>query len=57
MLSFLGLKDRGSLTVESSRENNVEVIIIRQHTTKNSGYHTDSVACGHIARGAWSAVT
>jgi hypothetical protein len=56
---FLGLftsEPAGRLTVESSSENDVDVIIIRQHTTKKSGYHTDPTACRRIARAAWSSV-
>jgi len=46
----------GLLTIESSRESDVEVIILRQTTSKNSGYHTDPDAVRHIARSAWESV-
>lgn len=46
-----------SLTIESSREPEVEVIILRQKTTKNSGYHTNPVAVRNLARTAWESVT
>ena len=42
-----------SLTVEPSREEDVEVIVIRQTTTKQSGYHTDAAAARRIAHFAW----
>jgi hypothetical protein len=41
------------LTIESSREADVEVIVIRQHTTKTSGYHTKPAAIRRIAVAAW----
>jgi len=41
------------LTVEQSREQDVEVIVIRQHTTSTSGYHTGPIVCEQIARTAW----
>jgi hypothetical protein len=41
------------LTVEASREQDVEVIVIRQPTTKTSGYHTKSSAIARISRAAW----
>lgn len=44
-------------TVESSTEEDVEAIVIRQHTTEDSGYHTDATAVHFIARSAWHAVT
>ena len=42
-----------SLTVESNQEEEVEVIVIRQTTTKKTGYHTDRNAIRHIAQTAW----
>lgn len=45
-----------SLTVEPSSESDVEVIVIRQTTTKTSGYHTDAGAVRHIAKIAWQNV-
>ena len=54
LLGFLGLtstKDR--LTIEEGREDEVDVIIIRQHTTKQSGYHTTPAAITNLARTAW----
>lgn len=44
------------LTVETSREEDVEVVVIRQHTTKKSGYHTSPAAAARIARAAHRAV-
>ena len=41
------------LTVESNSEEEVDVIVIRQHTTKTSGYHTKKRAIQTIAQGAW----
>ncbi len=46
-----------SLTVEHSREEEVEVIVIRQKTTKTSGYHTDGAAVRRIAHAAWTSVS
>jgi hypothetical protein len=46
-----------SLTVEPSREDDVEVIVIRQPTTKTSGYHTKASAVRKIAEAAWQGVT
>jgi hypothetical protein len=45
-----------SLTVESNRDAEVEVIVIRQRTTKTSGYHTDAAAIRRIANAAWHSV-
>ena len=42
-----------NLTVEGSREKDVEVIVIRQHTTSTSGYHTGPIVCEQIVRVAW----
>ena len=54
LLSWLGGEDNSRrLTVEQAREDDVDVIIIRQHTTKESGYHTDSSAIVRIATSAW----
>lgn len=55
-LSFFGVAGP-SLTVESSGEGDVEVIVIRQTTTKKTGYHTDAAACRWITRAAWQSVT
>lgn len=44
------------LTIESNREKDVEVIVIRQRTTKTSGYHTKAPAIRHIALAAWQSV-
>ena len=46
-----------SLTVESNRDAEVEVIVIRQPTTKTSGYHTDAAAIRRIANAAWRSVS
>jgi hypothetical protein len=46
-------KKQSRQTIESSREDDVEVIIIRQHTTKKSGYHTKPAAVRQIALTAW----
>ncbi|MFV1965019.1 MAG: hypothetical protein ACC628_06320 [Pirellulaceae bacterium] len=45
-----------NLTVEGTPENDVGVIVIRQHTTKTSGYHTKPKAIARIARAAWRSV-
>ena len=52
-------KERGrtKLTVERNRESDVDVIVIRQHTTKKSGYHTKDAAIRDIVRTAWHAVS
>ena len=47
----------GGITIESSREPDVEVIIIRQKTSKDSGCHTNPDAVRSIARSAWESVT
>jgi hypothetical protein len=44
------------LTVESNRDAEVEVIVIRQPTTKTSGYHTDAAAIRRITNAAWHSV-
>jgi hypothetical protein len=41
------------LTVETNVEQDVEVVVIRQYTTKTSGYHTKPAAISAIARSAW----
>lgn len=56
LLRFLGVSD-SSFTVEGSSESEVEVIVIRQTTTKKTGYHTDAAACRRIAQAAWQSVT
>lgn len=54
LLGWLGITTTdGKLTIERSSEKDVDVIIIRQHTTKQSGYHTDGPVIAKIARGAW----
>ena len=50
-----GERKRGRLTIESSREADVDVIVIRQATTKTSGYHTKPAAIRRIAQAAWHA--
>lgn len=50
-----GRRKKGKLTIEASREDDVDVIVIRQHTTKRSGYHTKPAAIRRIARAAWHA--
>ncbi|RMF74946.1 MAG: hypothetical protein D6744_14000, partial [Planctomycetota bacterium] len=44
------------LLVEPGDESDVDVVVIRQKTTKTSGYHTNATAVRRIARSAWSAV-
>ncbi len=46
-----------TLTVESKRDADVHVIVLRQRTTKNSGYHTDAAAVRKIANVAWNGVS
>lgn len=41
------------LTVETSTEEDVEVVAIRQTTTKKTGYHTKDRAIRRIAGFAW----
>ena len=53
LLAMFQYEEKGKLTIESSRESDVEVIVIRQHTTKQSGYHSKPEAIQHIARAAW----
>jgi hypothetical protein len=43
------------LTVETSREEDAEVIVVRQHTTDKTGYHTNRRKIAIIARTAWRA--
>ena len=50
------VRSASSLTVEPSSEGDVEVTVIRQATTKTSGYHTDSAAVRNIACVAWRSV-
>ncbi|MAT72745.1 MAG: hypothetical protein CMJ58_24970 [Planctomycetaceae bacterium] len=58
LLQFLGItKESGQLTIESKSEKDVDVIVIRQHTTKQTGYHTDPAAIRVIAEMAWSAAS
>jgi hypothetical protein len=42
-----------SLCIEKSEENDVEVVVIRQKTTKESGYHTKPARIREIAQTAW----
>jgi hypothetical protein len=42
-----------TLRVEKSEEDEVEVVVIRQKTTKNSGYHTKPGKIREIAQTAW----
>lgn len=46
-----------TLKVESKQDDEVEVIVLRQRTTKNSGYHTDAAAVRKIANVAWNSVS
>lgn len=46
-----------NLTIETNVEDDVEVIVIRQPTTKTSGYHTKDRVVRHIARFAWDCAT
>ncbi|OPZ16909.1 MAG: hypothetical protein BWZ10_01320 [candidate division BRC1 bacterium ADurb.BinA364] len=43
------------LTIEDKREGDVDIVVIRQKTTRTSGYHTKARAIRDIARGAWEA--
>jgi len=43
------------LTIEKKKEDEVDVIVIRQHTTRQSGYHTKPDAIRCIVRTAWHA--
>jgi len=42
-----------ALTISESHEAEVDVIVLRQRTTKQSGYHTDAAAVRWIAEAAW----
>ena len=47
----------GGLTVETkSRKKDVDVIVLRQHTTRTSGYHTKPAAIARIAASSWISV-
>jgi hypothetical protein len=50
-------KKRDCLTVTVSREKDVDVVVVRQTTTKNSGYHTDGAAIARIAGSVWQGTT
>jgi hypothetical protein len=50
-------REAGRLTVESGSEKDVEVLVIRQTTSKTSGYHTDRGAVVRIAAIAWESVS
>ena len=39
-----------NITVEPRQEKDVQIIVIRQYTTKTSGYHTNSGACLNLFR-------
>jgi len=45
----------GGLTVESKRESDTHVIVLRQTTTRRSGYHTKTGAIREITEAAWLA--
>jgi len=45
----------GGLTVESKRESDTHVIVLRQKTTRQSGYHTKTAAIREITESAWLA--
>jgi len=52
-----GLLDRtadfqppANMVRETKTENDVEIVVLRQHTTKNTGYHTDTTAAYSILR-------
>jgi hypothetical protein len=47
----------GSLTIETNRDQEVEVIVLRQPTSKTSGYHTDPAAVRRITSAAWASVS
>ena len=55
LASLQGAKD-GALTVESSIEKDVDVIVIRQKTSKTSGYHTQGTMVRTITQAAWQSV-
>lgn len=52
-LALFGTSKEKELTISQSHEADVDVIVIRQHTTKQSGYHTDAAAIRWIAEAAW----
>lgn len=45
-----GFQAPKGMTAEFSRQDNVEVFVLRQHTTKTSGYHTTSGKAAQILR-------
>ncbi|NOX56580.1 MAG: hypothetical protein GXP27_19480 [Planctomycetes bacterium] len=54
---LFGIGEAAGLTISRSSEEDVDVIVIRQRTTKTSGYHTDAAAVARIAAFAWRAAT
>ena len=54
LLGLFGVGKKNYLIVEDSSEEDVDVIIIRQHTTKQSGYHTEPATIAKLACEAWN---
>ena len=53
-LAFLGIAgNKKRLVVEKKSEDDVDVVVVRQYTTKESGYHTDRSAIANLARVTW----
>ncbi|MGI9429821.1 MAG: hypothetical protein ACR2NM_14255, partial [Bythopirellula sp.] len=52
LLGLFGVGKQDYLIVEDSSEKDVDVIIIRQYTTEQSGYHTDPATISNLARTA-----
>jgi len=48
LLDRLDLDPPTKIIAEPKREEQVDIVVIRQHTTKQSGYHTKRSACARI---------
>ncbi|MCB9948245.1 MAG: hypothetical protein H6842_10505 [Rhodospirillaceae bacterium] len=55
-LAFPPISYDQTLTLETKREDEVDVLVIRQKTTKTSGYHTNPKAIAVITHAAWRTV-
>ena len=50
-----GLAVSNRITVETKHQGEVDVIVIRGHTTRNSGYHTKPAQCRELLAAALEA--
>ena len=55
IFAFFNPIPQGALAIEPSRDAGVEVIVIRQFTTKETGYHTPPLVINRIVEAAWYA--